>query len=384
MKTMLLAGFVAAAVSSAIAASNDAAAPSTPAPAAKPPAVSTSSHVTVTIDSGGKRETHEIDLGSAPTLKVHGKDTVTIATAPGDKASGANAGTPPSEPQNLTLTPGTLNLSTGTLTFLNKPGPSPWLGVTIEPVSEELLAQLPIEKGAGLILKSVVPDGPAARAGLQKNDVLVKLDDQLLVNGNQLSALVQMKKDGDKVGLTYFRGGKSSATEAQIQMHQEDHTDSIYLAGGTLTVNSGPVGDSPATTVDKDGHIVSTNIVSTNLGEMVVVDKDGHVLVTKTQPDLTAVTAQVEKILRAAGVDDKTITQTELTIAEAAKAAGNAASSIGNANSEVARQIKDATDQVAKSLEKARAETERARQQAEEARERLEKQANPKKTTEGQ
>jgi exonuclease VII small subunit len=235
----------------------------------------------------------------------------------------------------------------------------------MEPVSEELLAQLPIEKGAGLILKSVVPDSPAARAGLQKNDVIVKLDDQLLINSNQLSALIQMKKDGEKVRLTYFRGGKSSTAEAQIQMHQEDYTGSTFVSGGTLTFSSPTLDNLPRATVDKHGN---------DLGEMVVVDKDGHVLITKTQPDLGAVTAQVEKILRAAGVDDKTITQTELAIAEAAKATSSAASSIGNAAGDAASQIKNAKDQVAKSLEKARAAAEQAQKKVEEARERVEKQ----------
>jgi membrane-associated protease RseP (regulator of RpoE activity) len=352
MKSILLVSSLALAVSSALAAPGESSAPSTPAPPTKP-AASVSSHVTVTIESSGKKETHEIDLGNASTLKIHGPDTVTISDAPTNtgenkKSGGGDVG--------ATIS-GIVQAALNGLGAQPASGPTPWLGVTMEPVSEELRAQLPLEAGAGLVLRSVAPDSPAAQAGLQIHDVLVKLDDQLLINSNQLSALVQMKKDGEKVRLTYFRGGKPSTAEVQIRMHERKYT-------GTTSLNA-----------------------LSNLGEMVVTDKDGHVLVSRTPPDLGAVTAQVENILRAAGVDDKTITETELTIEQAAKAASNVVSSIGNignGDGDAAGQIKYAADQVAKALEKARATAEHARQQAEEARERAEKQANPQKSPSAQ
>ena len=360
MKSSLLIGSLVIAISSALAAPN---APSTPpipsapptapaapaapaAPTAPKPAVSASSHVTVTIEAGGKKETHEIDLGNTPMLKIDGPIKLEGGA---DAPHRGEAGT-------LTLTSAAKNLSnivvSGGSLILNS-GPTPWLGVTVDEVSDELRAQLPIERGAGLVVRGVVPDGPAAQAGLQIHDVLVKLDDQLLVNGNQLSALVRMKKDGEKARLTYFRGGKSSTTEAQIRMRDEAYT-------GNTTIN---------TTISG--------------AEMMVVDKDGHVLVSRTPPDLSAVTAKVERILRAAGVDDKTITETERTIAEAARAASSAVSSIESAGGDAASQIKNATDQVARSMEKARAAAEQARKKGEEARGRiekqLEKQPDPKK-----
>jgi len=333
MKSTLLISSLVVAVSSAFAAPNEPAAPSTPAPVTKPPAVSASSHATVTIESGGKKETHEIDLGNAQTLNF------------------SNTGSTEGGTLESALQTAASNILTtiGAGSWQIDPGPKPWLGVTMEPVSDELRAQLPLDEGAGLILRNVSPDGPAAKAGLQKNDVLVKLDDQLLINSNQLSALVLMKKDGEKVRLTYFRAGKSATAEAQIRMHAG--SEAAKTTANALTYLSG----------------------------MVVADKDGHILISRTQPDLSAVIARVEKILRAAGVDGKTITETELTIEEAAKAAGSAGSSIGNANEEVARQLKNGADQVAKSLEKARAAAEHAREQAEETRDRLEKQRDAQK-----
>ena len=46
---------------------------------------------------------------------------------------------------------------------------------------------------------------PAAEAGLLQNDVLEKLDDQLLVNTAQFTVLVRSKKPGDEVTLSVIR-----------------------------------------------------------------------------------------------------------------------------------------------------------------------------------
>jgi membrane-associated protease RseP (regulator of RpoE activity) len=332
MKSTLLFSSLAIAACSALAAPIDPVAQATPTPPAKP-AVSASSHVTITIDSGGKKVTREMDLGSAPTVKIHGPVTVKVEGGAGGNSIAATT--------------------------------APWLGVAPDEVSEDLRAQLPLEEGTGLILRNVTTDSPAAQAGLQKNDVLVKFDDQLLTNAKQLRTLVHTKKDGDKVRLTYFRGGKSFTTEAQIRMHAGDEpgNDPWNISSFLSSVING-----------------ASNVES----KMVVTDKDGHVLVTSGQPDLGGVIAQIEKILRAAGVDDKTITEAKGAIAEAAKTASGVAASIGSADGEVTQQIKNTTDQIAKSLGKVRAAAEQARKQAEEAgeraREQVQKQSDPQKT----
>ena len=83
-----------------------------------------------------------------------------------------------------------------------------WLGIGTEEASEALASQLGLTAGEGLLLTYVAPDSPAAKAGLQKNDVLVKLDEQLMVHPAQLRKLVRLHKTGDSVQLELFRGGK--------------------------------------------------------------------------------------------------------------------------------------------------------------------------------
>ena len=81
----------------------------------------------------------------------------------------------------------------------------PYLGVTTSPVPPVLRDQLRLRPGLGLVVDFVRPDSPAAAAGLKKNDILEKLDDQLLVSNQQLAILVRMHKAGEELKLSIIR-----------------------------------------------------------------------------------------------------------------------------------------------------------------------------------
>ena len=94
--------------------------------------------------------------------------------------------------------------------------PATWLGLAADDLSEDVRAQLPLPDGAGLVVRHITAGGPAAQAGVQANDILVRLDDQLLVNAAQLRALLRGKKEGDKITLTFLRKGKEQKVTAKL------------------------------------------------------------------------------------------------------------------------------------------------------------------------
>src|SRR5882724_950548 len=61
-----------------------------------------------------------------------------------------------------------------------------WLGVSTTEASDALASQLDLQPGVGLVVTYVSTESPAAKAGLQKNDVLVSFEDQSLVHPAQL------------------------------------------------------------------------------------------------------------------------------------------------------------------------------------------------------
>jgi len=92
----------------------------------------------------------------------------------------------------------------------------PWLGLSADEAPEVLTAQLGLEPGVGLVVNYVGEGSPAAKAGLQKNDLLVEFEGQALVHPAQLRKLVQARKEGDLVKLTYYRAGKKETVTTKL------------------------------------------------------------------------------------------------------------------------------------------------------------------------
>jgi len=69
--------------------------------------------------------------------------------------------------------------------------------------------------GPGVRLEGVVPDSPAAAAGLQAGDVLLAVDEKQLAGLKALSALLKSLPPG-KVSLKYLRDGREQNTQAQL------------------------------------------------------------------------------------------------------------------------------------------------------------------------
>lgn len=88
--------------------------------------------------------------------------------------------------------------------------PVAYIGVLTREVPAELRSQFSLPEGFGLMVDEVMPESPAQAAGLKTHDVLVKFEDQRLVNMEQLMALVRSKKKGETAQLTVITGGKET------------------------------------------------------------------------------------------------------------------------------------------------------------------------------
>ena len=93
-----------------------------------------------------------------------------------------------------------------------------FLGIATAPAGGALADQLELPKDAGLVVTTIMPDSPAA-AVLKRHDVLVKLDDQLLIEQRQLSVLIRNHKEGDEITLTYIRLGKQETAKVKLGKH---------------------------------------------------------------------------------------------------------------------------------------------------------------------
>jgi len=91
-----------------------------------------------------------------------------------------------------------------------------WLGVQVEPVRSDVAMQLPLRKGAGLVVMFVEAESPAEKAGLQRFDILEMVGDQFLMNVDQFHGLVKSEQPGAKVKLTWLRRGERKQAEVAL------------------------------------------------------------------------------------------------------------------------------------------------------------------------
>ena len=89
----------------------------------------------------------------------------------------------------------------------------------------------------GVLVSSVTPGMPAAKAGLQPQDVIVAVDDQPIKDGDDLVSNISSRHPGSTVRMTYLRDGKSHTTTVGIA----DRTKTIAAIDGTADDS----GDSP-------------------------------------------------------------------------------------------------------------------------------------------
>ena len=94
--------------------------------------------------------------------------------------------------------------------------PVTYLGVETDGVPRVVSEQLGLPKGFGLVVEYVVPDGPAAAAGIQQNDILRMLNDQILTEPDQLSKLVRSFPEGTTVTFTVLRKGKEEKVGVKL------------------------------------------------------------------------------------------------------------------------------------------------------------------------
>jgi hypothetical protein len=80
-----------------------------------------------------------------------------------------------------------------------------WLGVVVTQASPALAHQLRLPGGTGLQVETVLPGSPAAAAGIERYDVLVRLGDQLLVNQAQLQVLLDAHAAGARTSVQVLR-----------------------------------------------------------------------------------------------------------------------------------------------------------------------------------
>jgi serine protease Do len=122
-----------------------------------------------------------------------------------------------------------------------------WLGVEMYPAFNddiELARSMGLSRADGALIARVFGNSPAAKAGIQADDVLIEFDGTAIQRYSDLPPLVGLVKPGDRVDVKVLRGGKPKTLAVTIGVLDEQ---SLAKAGQTS-----PQADNPLNIIVRD------------------------------------------------------------------------------------------------------------------------------------
>ena len=92
-----------------------------------------------------------------------------------------------------------------------------YLGIHTTKLSSVMSHQLDLPVGLHLSVVRVGEESPAEKAGLQTFDVLLKFDDQILINQDQLKQLVRTREPEEQITLSLLRRGENKTIRVTLE-----------------------------------------------------------------------------------------------------------------------------------------------------------------------
>ncbi len=92
----------------------------------------------------------------------------------------------------------------------------PLLGVNASPITQSLIRQYGITATKGAVLTVITPGGPADKAGLKPEDVIVNVNGKQINTADELVQGIRASQVGQQVEIVYFRGSTQSTTTATL------------------------------------------------------------------------------------------------------------------------------------------------------------------------
>jgi Do/DeqQ family serine protease len=154
----------------------------------------------------------------------------------------------------------------------------PWLGARLQAVTPEIADSLGLRSPTGALVASVVPNGPAARAGLKVSDLIASIDGQSVDDPNAFDYRFATRPLGGGAQVDVIRGGKPVKLTVPLETAPDTGRNEIVLKSRSPFQGAKVANTSPA--VAEEMHLDA--------------DFEG-VVVTETPEDSTAANVGFQK-----------------------------------------------------------------------------------------
>ncbi len=96
-----------------------------------------------------------------------------------------------------------------------------WLGVAVQELTPELAQSFGLKEAKGALISEVMENSPAAKAGLQRGDIILSFNGKPVENVSDLPRIVASTKVGEKVDMEIYRNGKKMEVPVTVGKLQE-------------------------------------------------------------------------------------------------------------------------------------------------------------------
>jgi serine protease Do len=92
----------------------------------------------------------------------------------------------------------------------------PFIGVVTASLPDMVADHLNIKPGTGVIVRTVMPNSPAAKSGLKSNDIILSINETAINNPEAFSAKIHELNIGEKLKLKTIQNGKPTEVEVTL------------------------------------------------------------------------------------------------------------------------------------------------------------------------
>ena len=137
-----------------------------------------------------------------------------------------------------------------------------WFGGEGQPVTGQIASSIGLPRPEGVILKTVYPNSPAAKAGLKVGDVVLAIDGNSVDDMQSLNYRITTHKPGDAPSFKVFADGKERDVSVTLTAPPETMPRAAATIGGRSPLTGAKVENlSPAVALDLNMDEGATGVV---------------------------------------------------------------------------------------------------------------------------
>jgi serine protease Do len=90
------------------------------------------------------------------------------------------------------------------------------LGIGTQTITPEIAQAYGFPVEQGVVVNEVIEDSPAAQAGLQRGDIIVKIGDRDISSSEGVFSAIRSNRAGDTIDIEFYRHGSKQTTQATL------------------------------------------------------------------------------------------------------------------------------------------------------------------------